>query len=625
MARDLYINQPSRPDGRFRRLLISLLLLSLLGGLAIGAWILVGNRQSEAVLNDFRQALSEQRAADAVALYRHAQELSRSENPLQRNQQVYAAAAEQMASQVDGMLDDMQLRLRGGKALGADQIALIEGLAEMTAADMTAWLRGLGSDYLYGRIERPVLDQAFAQLSALANIRPGLGDLPLEFENMAKARPFLMEAMDLLEQGEYWDAHKILNEPSEILKTTAAASPVVAEALNHSLAEIRRQMLPPLLREAESLLLGGRYQSAQAALQQLQRVFPADAELRRMLDEATAKTPQNMTLYSGPIEFIAVKPLIVDPGRALDGDGYAAVAADGMLTRLEFGRLLDQLYAKKYILIDSDLFYDSERRARSIRIPEGRKPLVLVIEELNYTVARRENGNAWDLVLDEQGEVCASYRDETGQMVVDRLGEAIGILDAFVAEHPDFALDGAKGTISLSGYECVFGQIVDADQIDDRNAALARFSQAPIAPDAAEISAARKQVTAVIERLKQTGWIFASSTYGFIDASRTDLPKLKTDTEKWFAQVGSLTGPISILHYPNGAYIRGSDPRAEYLKDKGFILFGGIGPTQYLFAGERYFYVDKAAINAVSLAAGGRNRLDRIAAPGSVIPSGPRR
>jgi hypothetical protein len=223
------------------------------------------------------------------------------------------------------------------------------------------------------------------------------------------------------------------------------------------------------------------------------------------------------------------------------------------------------------------------------------------LEGLNYYVTRRQTGNAWNLVLDEGGEVAALLPDGQGGFKVDRAAEAIGILDMFVTDHPDFSLDGAKGTISLTGYECIFGYITDQDQVDDRNQALLDNGFAPQSFSQAELAENLAQARQLAGRLKETGWIFASSTYGFINANEYDLAAIKRDTEKWLDQVGAVTGPVNVLHYPNGSFINGSDERANYLKDQGFILFGGIGGSSYMYVGDRYIYVDKVPVNGYAL------------------------
>jgi hypothetical protein len=360
-------------------------------------------------------------------------------------------------------------------------------------------------------------------------------------------------------------------------------------------------MYEPLLEQALQLIDGGRCLSAKADLDRLAAVFPNDTAIGNALDVCRSRVPAELAEYAGPIEIISIKPLIVDPAEAFDGDAYAATAADSMLTTGEFAAMLEQLYANGYILVDSSRLYTSGRKLAAIQLPPGKKPLVLVIEGLNYYASRRETGNCWNLVLDEGGEVSAEYRDRNGRMVLSRQGESIGILDEFVQRHPDFSLDGAKGTISLTGYECIFGTLTDADQLDDRNKALGDNGMPAISLTEAEIVENRQQVKAVIDRLKMTGWLFASSTYGFIDARNQSLERIQADTVKWLAQVGVLTGPVSMLNYPNGSWIAGSDERAQWLQSQGFILFTGQGDKAYLYSGSNYLYADKTPINGYSL------------------------
>ena len=283
-----------------------------------------------------------------------------------------------------------------------------------------------------------------------------------------------------------------------------------------------------------------------------------------------------------------------------------------MLTASEFSAMLEQLYANNFILVDSSKIYTADRQLNQLQLPAGKKPLVIVLEGLNYYASRRATGNCWDLVLDEGGEVSAEYPDGSGQLIIDRKGEAIGLLDLFVSEHPDFSLDGAKGTISLTGYECIFGTITDADQLDDRNKALQDNGMAGISLTEDEITANYQRVAEIAERLKTTGWLFASSTYGFIDARILDLAKIQADTRKWQAQVGSLTGEVGFLNYPNGSFLNGSDSRSIWLQEQGFILFGGLGTTTYLYAGENYIYIDKTPINGFTMRNKETYHLDRF-------------
>lgn len=599
MSRGLYIEDDKHGSEvpLLRKLLIFLLLVGLLASLAVGGYLFLNNQQASKVLDAFYVAMADGQYGEAVDLYREVQEKAMAAGPLDQNQEKYTEALAAMEKQVLDELLDLEKKLVRQEMLTEQESSLAEDLAELSASSLISWLRGLCGDYLFGIIDRPLLEHAFAQVGHLPNVNQAVKSLPEEFDRMTAARPMLIEAQDALAAQEYWTAY---TRVSGIVADDALTGFVRDQSLT-LLEQCKSDMYNPLLDDARSLMEGGRFLSAQADLRALADVFPEDAMIQEALASCDGKVPSELAVYQGAVEFLTIKPLIVNPAEAFDGDAYAGAAADSMLTVSEFSAMLDQLYANQYILIDSTHFYNDERQLTSLQLPPGKKPLVLVLEGLNYYATRRETGNAWNLVLDENGNVSAEYPNLSGQMIVDRRGEAIGILDEFVASHPDFSLDGAKGTISLTGYECIFGYVTDPDQLDDRNQALHDNGMATVNYHETELAANRDLVKAILDRLKATGWQFASSTYGFIDANSQDIDRIRTDTEKWLSQVGSLTGPVSFLNYPNGAFIQGSDKRAEYLKDQGFILFGGIGTSAYVYVGSRYIYVDKTPVNGFTL------------------------
>ena len=116
-----------------------------------------------------------------------------------------------------------------------------------------------------------------------------------------------------------------------------------------------------------------------------------------------------------------------------------------------------------------------------------------------------------------------------------------------------------------------------------------------------DIESNRKTVGDIMNVLLDTGWKFASSTYGNINAREQEADVIVSDTEKWNTQIGSLTGEVHMIVYPGGNYIDGSDERAEYLKSKGFRIFFGIGSQPYYTYGNNYLYYDRSVINPQSL------------------------
>ena len=98
-------------------------------------------------------------------------------------------------------------------------------------------------------------------------------------------------------------------------------------------------------------------------------------------------------------------------------------------------------------------------------------------------------------------------------------------------------------------------------------------------------AARQKEITAVkpvVALLKATGWYFGSHTWGHVNLSTTKLDAFKGDTERWFAEVGSLIGPTKLLFYPFGSRPDGDDvnktgPIFKYLQSVGFRVFASVG------------------------------------------------
>ncbi len=608
MAKDLYINDDQPRHRWLRRLLTTLLILVLMAGLLVGGWFLVQERRFDQYVSDYRAALDQGDFETAVQKYRNAQEKALTPGPIERFGERYRDIMVEIESLTMQRIDLIQNKMLAGQSLSSDDLQFAEMMGEVTAVHLVAGLRDMASRYLTSDISRPVLQRAFSQLAGLPNLETAVGTLPDQLPQMTEAAPMVSKAKQAQQNQDFWTAWAIYHD----IVANPEWAGFVHEQTQLYIDDCRDEMYQPLMDDAKALMEGGRYQTAEQALLRLREVFAADQAIEQALLETRDYLPAVLNPWQGPVEFISVRPLIIRPDIAFDGDGYAATANDAMITATEFSRMIAQLYENDFILIDSDLLYDQERHLQPLMLPPGKKPIVLVIDALNYYASRRETGNAWDLVLNQEGDVCAVYPDEQGNMVVDRNGEMIGLLDQFVREHPDFSLNGAKGTISLTGYEGIFGKVTDPNQLSDRNTALLENGHAALELTASDMAAARDEAAAIIDRLRSTGWQFASSTYGYINASQHPMERITDDTGKWLDQVGSLTGPVSMLNYPNGAFIQGSDERAEWLREQGFILFAGQGTRAYFYVGQDYYYVDKTPINGFTLRNSASYELDRL-------------
>ena len=294
-------------------------------------------------------------------------------------------------------------------------------------------------------------------------------------------------------------------------------------------------------------------------------------------------------VYDGPIEHIFFHPLIVFPELAFDGDRMSQGYRDWFVTVAEFKSILQKLYENDYMLVDlASLFDISEKGGavtvgrKPLRLPAGKKPLVLSIDDLNYYRYMIENGNAIKLVLDENGEVAALTVSPDGVERVARDAEIVPILDDFVREHPDFSLHNAKGVIALTGYEGILGYRTNETESPN-------------------FETEKTEALKIVKRLKETGWSFASHGYGHLDARKVSLERLVQDTERWKREVEPLTGPTPIYIYPYGSRPETGSDKFNELVDAGFRILCSVGPSPYLKVIPGAAMMDRRHIDGIAL------------------------
>lgn len=284
------------------------------------------------------------------------------------------------------------------------------------------------------------------------------------------------------------------------------------------------------------------------------------------------QTPQvELFPYDGVVEHIFFHPLVAYPELAFDGDYQSDGFDDWMVTVDEYIKILESLYEKDYILVDINSVYSETvnengtavMQRNTLNLPEGKKPIILSFDDVCYYDYMQKNGFVYKLILDNNGNIATWGIDPDGKEVIAYDLDIITILDAFVAEHPDFSLGGVKGSLGLTGYEGILGY---RTQVGSSNRA-------------SEIEA----VKPVIARLKETGWNFVSHSYGHIDMNVSSYEKIVSDTEKWLDEVGSLVGETQVLLYPHGARVDENDGAAfKYLQSVGFRMFLSVGIEPYI-------------------------------------------
>jgi hypothetical protein len=225
-----------------------------------------------------------------------------------------------------------------------------------------------------------------------------------------------------------------------------------------------------------------------------------------------------MVAWHGPVEELFVHPLVINPELAFTSDQLGVGFQNNFVTALEFRRILDDLWRNGWTFVDVH-----RAAAGTVRVPEGRRPVVFSEDDVNYYRYFAGRGLASRLVLTDHG---AMAELPSGRLTDQ---DVVPLVDAEIARHPEFSADGAKGVLAVTGYEGLFGE------------------------HHADRPAARKRLIALGRWLTNDGWTIASHTWGHINLSTNSLSSIAWDTAQWKAVARPVLGGTDVLVYPFGA------------------------------------------------------------------------
>ena len=277
-----------------------------------------------------------------------------------------------------------------------------------------------------------------------------------------------------------------------------------------------------------------------------------------------------------------------------------------MTTIPEFNSIMETMYARGYVLVHLSDICKMETLAdgtqqmtmQEIWLPEGKTPFVLSIDDLSYYEYMKETGGfASRLVIAEDGSVDCEMDLPDGTKEIGNF-DVVPLLDDFVDAHPDFSYHGAKGTIALTGYNGILGYRTSEISYGSKDPAKVDLSIYERWPETYEyenpnIEQDRETAKAVVQRLKDTGWKFASHTWGHMDmgkvrdADGNPTERFYRDTDWWEQEVKPLLGDVDIIIFAFGADIgswRGytdDNKMYTYLKQKGFNYFCNVDSSTH--------------------------------------------
>jgi len=255
--------------------------------------------------------------------------------------------------------------------------------------------------------------------------------------------------------------------------------------------------------------------------------------------------------------------LVNEPQLAFNPDVMGQGQADGfnawMVTTDEFDQITQRLYDAGYVYVRlRDLVVETQDADgtphfspnTNLMLPQGKKPIVLSVDDLSYYHSYEPAGFPDKLVLDGDGQVKCHFVDASGNESAGDY-DVVPRLNSFLAAHPDGCYKGARGLIALTGYNGVFGYRTDTDYVkkehlmEDQAAWLAAHPDYNFDTDVAE---AKK----IAEALKKEGWEFASHTWGHLSVTDKTADELKADNEKWVSTVQPIVGPTDTIIFAHG-------------------------------------------------------------------------
>ena len=265
-------------------------------------------------------------------------------------------------------------------------------------------------------------------------------------------------------------------------------------------------------------------------------------------------TPEPLVPYEGEIRHIFFHSLIVYPemvftDRETPMGGYNA----GFSEKAELEKILPQLYERGYVLYDLNECYemaDGRMQRKEILLPAGKIPLILSVDDVAYAYG---DGYARRLFVDDAGALLYEVPNPSGGVDIIADGDVMGVVDAFVAEHPDFSWNGHKGTIALTGFQGAFGY----PSYDD--------------------PAYQTEIKKVADALRADGWSFASHSYthnsgvyGFWGTGCIP-DKIYYDINKWVDRVSPWIGETNLFLAPFG--YRATGEALQHVLNAGFNIY----------------------------------------------------
>jgi len=286
------------------------------------------------------------------------------------------------------------------------------------------------------------------------------------------------------------------------------------------------------------------------------------------------KAMAELVAYTDMIPVLFFHNLVNDPKIAFgktshDPFGYKS----RNVTKTEFKLIIEQMYERGYVLVNFDDVYTISNGTylrREVKLPVGKKPFVLTVDEVAYPDPMPLDGFARGMVI-RDGKILSRVLVSDGVDYVDD-GDVVPIIEKFLEEHPDFSYKGARGLLSLTGYAGTLGyRLLSTEEVNEAKALAAQ--------------------------LLERGWIFGCTSYADIEsvyAEDADPVKITADLKKWDQKIQPIVGNTTYFINPSGYRLTGKSLAA--IRNSGYDTYFTVANQTSLAISEGMVFVSRIMI-----------------------------
>lgn len=396
-------------------------------------------------------------------------------------------------------------------------------------------------------------------------------------------------------------------------ETKVAEKTTVAEKNTESKKE-EKSNRAEIMSTAQTMALGYDYDGAIELLQTI-KGWDSDSEIKGAIAEYTKQKDACVAVDVTKVPHIFYHSLVNKPEYAFDVEVRTQLGVDHfnawMTTVEEFDKITQEMYDRGYVYVrlrdlviettdaDGNVHFEPNTH---LMLPPDKKPVVLSVDDLSYYHTYETASYPDKLIVDENGDVKCHYVQPDGTETVGDY-DVVPRLNTFLTEHPDGAYKGARGLIALTGYNGVLGYRTDGDYLLKEHLQEDQAKWLEQHPDF-DWEKEREEATKVADAVKESGWEFASHTWGHINVTDKPLDAQKIDNGKWKKYVASIVGDVDTMIFAFGNDI-GQDvkpytmdnPKFAYYKSAGYNYYCNIDSSIPYYVEIKDNYVRQSRIN----------------------------